>query len=128
MALFINIAAHYTIKIEARYDIISQMKSGGDLSLRDQLILKSREAFIMGLEIFNKPTLKYRVEGFTFFTCNAWELLLKSEIIKKFGEDAIYYKDNINRTISIIEAIRKIFTNENDPLRKNLEKYLLNAP
>ena len=98
------------------------MNDGGNSNLRDQLILKSREAFIMGLEIFNKPTLKYRVEGFTFFICNAWELLLKSEIIKRFGEDTIYYKDNINRTISISEAIRKIFTNENDPLRKNLEK------
>ena len=36
----------------------------------NKLIEKSTEAFIMGLEIYNKPTIKYRVEGFSFFICN----------------------------------------------------------
>lgn len=88
----------------------------------DQLTYKSREAFIMGLEVFNKPTLKYRVEGFAFFICNAWELMLKAEIIQRFGEDNIYYRDNPDRTISLSDAIKKVFTNDKDPLRKNLEK------
>lgn len=92
--------------------------------LTEQMIAKSREAFVMGLEIFNKPTLKYRVEGFTFFVCNAWELLLKAELIKRSGIDAIYYKDNKNRTISLSDAIKKIFTNAKDPLYKNLEKIM----
>ena len=39
----------------------------------NKLLEKSVEAFIMGLEIYNKPTLKYRLEGFSFFICNAWE-------------------------------------------------------
>lgn len=30
------------------------------------LVDKSIEAFIMGLEIYNKPTIKYRIEGFSF--------------------------------------------------------------
>ena len=42
-----------------------------DLSRR--LIEKSIEAFILGLEIYNKPTIKYRIEGFSFFIVNAWE-------------------------------------------------------
>lgn len=88
----------------------------------DQLTTKSREAFLMGLEIFNKPTLKYRVEGFAFFICNAWELMLKAEMIRQSGEDSIYYKDNLRRTISVSDAIKKVFTNDKDPLRKNLEK------
>lgn len=92
--------------------------------LAKQLLDKSREAFVMGLEVFNKPTLRYRVEGFVFFMCNAWELLLKAEIIKRFGMDSIYYKDNIDRTISLSDAIRRIFTNDKDPLRKNLEKII----
>ena len=87
-----------------------------------QLTQKSREAFIMGLEVFNKPTLRYRVEGFTFFICNAWELMLKAQMIKQFGEGSIYFKDNPGRTISLSKAIGKIFTNDKDPLRKNLEK------
>ena len=76
----------------------------------------------MGLEVFNKPTLKYRVEGFAFFVCNAWELMLKAEMVKQLGKDSIYFKDNPERTISISKAIEKVFTNDKDPLRKNLEK------
>ena len=62
----------------------------------------------MGLEVFNKPTLKYRVEGFAFFVCNAWELMLKAEMVKQLGEDSIYFKDNPDRTISISKAIEKV--------------------
>jgi len=35
--------------------------------LEDRLINKSVEAFILGIKIYNKPTIKYRVEGFSFF-------------------------------------------------------------
>ena len=31
-----------------------------------QNLVDSVEAFIMGLEIYNKPTIKYRIEGFSF--------------------------------------------------------------
>lgn len=34
--------------------------------LKDKLIEKSKEAFVLGIEIYNKPTIKYRVEGFSF--------------------------------------------------------------
>ena len=39
--------------------------------LKNKFIKKSIEAFILGLEIYNKPTIKYRIEGFSFFICNA---------------------------------------------------------
>ena len=32
--------------------------------IKQNLVDKSVEAFIMGLEIYNKPTIKYRIEGF----------------------------------------------------------------
>ncbi|MCL2574683.1 MAG: hypothetical protein FWE34_09065 [Defluviitaleaceae bacterium] len=35
------------------------------------LLEKSEEAYLMALEIINKPTIKYRTEGFCFFICNA---------------------------------------------------------
>ena len=38
-------------------------------NLSNRLVGKSVEAFIMGLEIYNKPTIRYRVEGFSFFIC-----------------------------------------------------------
>lgn len=93
-------------------------------STEDRLLEKSLEAFILGIEVYNKPTVKYRVEGFSFFICNAWELMLKSHIIKKIGENEIYYKDNPNRTISLENAISLVFTNNKDPLRLNLEKII----
>lgn len=51
--------------------------------LIDKMLEKSKEAFLLAIEIYNKPTIKYRLEGFAFFMCNAWELLLKSYIVKK---------------------------------------------
>ncbi len=92
--------------------------------LYKQLLDKSQEAFTMGIEIYNKPTIKYRVEAFSFMICNAWELMLKAKIIKDSGEDAIYYKDNKERTKSLSNCISMIFTNESSPLRKNLEEII----
>lgn len=91
-----------------------------------QLLLeKSQEAFVLALELYNKPTIKYRVEGFSFFICNAWELMLKAKIIRDYGIAKIYYPDKPNRTISLEECIKKyVFTNINDPLRQNLEKII----
>lgn len=90
----------------------------------DKLLNKSKEAFLLAIEIYNKPTIKYRVEGFSFFVCNAWELMLKAHMINKFGEESIYYKDNTNRTITLEKCISSIFTNNKAPLRLNLEKII----
>lgn len=92
--------------------------------LEKRLVEKSIEAFILGVEIYNKPTIKYRVEGFSFFICNAWELMLKAHLIKTKGEASIYYKDNKDRTLSLENCIRIIFTNDKSPLRLNLEKII----
>lgn len=89
--------------------------------LIDKMLEKSQEAFLLAIEIYNKPTIKYRLEGFAFFICNAWELLLKSYIIKNNDMDSIYYKNKPDRTIALSECIKKVFTNEKDPTRKNLE-------
>ena len=85
----------------------------------EKMLEKSTEAFIMGLEIYNKPTIRYRVEGFSFFICNAWELMLKARLMGK-GVN-IYFTNQPNRTISLTRAIELIFTNNKDPLRINLE-------
>ena len=87
----------------------------------NQLVEKSIEAFLLALEIYNKPTIKYRVEGFSFFICNAWELMLKSLLLKR-GE-SIYYKDT-NRSISLNDAISRVYTDKNTGKRKNLEQII----
>ena len=93
-------------------------------SIVAKLLDKSKEAFVMAIEVYNKPTIRYRVEGFSFFICNAWELMLKAHMIKTKGESSIYYPDNPERTLSLDVCVRKVFTNEKAPLRINLEKII----
>jgi len=85
--------------------------------LSEKMIEKSIEAFTMALEIYNKPTIKYRVEGFALFVCNAWELMLKAKLLK--DGKPIYYKDS-NNTLSLPESLKRVITNKNSPLRKNI--------
>ena len=87
----------------------------------DRLIEKSKEAFAMAIEVYNRPTVKYRVEGFSFFICNAWELMLKAKILRDEGRDELFYKNNPGRTKDLERCISMVFTNNKDPLRKNLE-------
>lgn len=92
--------------------------------IQQKLIEKSKEAFCMAIELYNKPTIKYRVEGFALFICNAWELMLKAHMLNTMGETSIYYKDNPQRTLSLENCVQKVFTNNKDPLRINLEKII----
>lgn len=91
-------------------------------NISKRLVEKSIEAFMMGLEIYNKPTIRYRIEGFSFFIINAWELMLKAELINR-GE-SIYYKDKPERTLSVEAVIKKIYTDKNTRIRLNLEKII----
>lgn len=99
-------------------------KGEEEMTVIEQLIDKAKEAFVLAIEIYNKPSIKYRIEGFSFFICNAWELMLKAYMMKKFGEKSIYFPDKPNRSISLEGCVKKVFTNEKAPLRKNLEKVI----
>lgn len=94
------------------------------MTVQEQLIDKAKEAFVLAIEIYNKPSIKYRLEGFAFFICNAWELMLKAHMINKFGTDSIYFSDKPSRTITLERCVRKVFTNEKAPLRQNLERVI----
>lgn len=91
-------------------------------NLADKLIEKSIEAFILGLEIYNKPTIKYRIEGFSFFIVNAWELMLKATLLKR--NECIYFPDKPDRTLSVENVLRKVYTDKNTRIRLNLEKII----
>lgn len=87
----------------------------------EALISKSKEAALVALEIINKPTIKYSTEGFCFFICNAWELLLKAKIIKDKGSIEsinVSTKDGKTRTISLNDTVKTLFTSTEN-------KYLL---
>lgn len=89
-------------------------------NLSDRLVDKSIEAFILGLEVYNKPTIRYRIEGFSFFVVNAWELMLKAEILNRGG--SIYYRNKPDRTISVSETIKRVYSDKETRIRLNLEK------
>lgn len=91
-------------------------------NLSQRLVDKSIEAFILGLEIYNKPTIKYRIEGFSFFICNAWELMLKAEMINR--NRSIYFKDNPDRTYSLETIVKKIYSDDSTRIRLNLERII----
>lgn len=85
------------------------------------LLSKSEEAYLMAIEIINKPTINYRTEGFCFFICNAWELLLKAFLINKAKDiNVINYKDDSNRTIGLDECVEKVFTSTTDKIKSNI--------
>ena len=90
--------------------------------VKQRLIDKSVEAFILALEVYNKPTIRYRIEGFSFFICNAWELMLKAELVNK--NVSIYQKDKKDRTISLEQTVKKIYTDKNTRIRLNLERII----
>lgn len=92
--------------------------------IQDKLIEKSKEAFIMAIEVYNKPSIKYRVEGFSFFICNAWELMLKAHMLNTLGNDSIYYKNNPGRTLTLENCLQKVITNDKAPVRRNLSKII----
>ena len=92
-----------------------------NMDIISKMLEKSQEAFLLAIEIYNKPTIKYRLEGFSFFICNSWELLLKAYLIREYGQNSIYYKDKNNRTIALSDCLKKVFTNEKDPIRRNIE-------
>ena len=89
----------------------------------NRLVEKAQEAFLLAVELYNRPTIRYHVEGCAFFLCNAWELMLKAYLIRGRGMASIYYPKS-DRTLSLEDCLRKIFTNSSDPLRRNMDKVI----
>ena len=86
------------------------------------MLEKSKEALLLAVEVFNKPTVLYRVEAFSIFFINSWELLLKAYLIEKEKNvKVIFEPDNPNNTISLSTCVGRAFSNSNDPIRKNIE-------
>ena len=104
------------------YIILSNVFNIRPTTEKKRLLNKSIEAFILGMEIYNKPTIKYRIEGFSFFIVNAWELMLKSKLVN--DGISIYYKNNSSRTLSVSDVISKIYSDKHTRIRLNLEKII----
>ncbi len=94
--------------------------------LKDRLLDKSIEAYVLALETVNRLTIRYRLESFCFLLCNAWELMLKSKLIHDSGDDeSAYYPETEageKRSLSLSDCLNRLLPNENDPVRKNIER------
>ncbi|MDR6939794.1 hypothetical protein J2S36_001337 [Arcanobacterium hippocoleae] len=97
------------------------MNTSEQKALYERLLNKSQELFTLAVELYNRPTIRYHAEGCAIFLCSAWELMLKATILQRDGNAALYYK-NSSRTLSLEDCLKKVFTNEKDPLRKNMDK------
>lgn len=94
--------------------------------LTKRLVAKSKIAFLLALELYNKPTINYRTESFCIFFTNAWELLLKGYIFEKNGGKitSIFYPKKRNQkrmSLTIDDCLDRTFINVNDPVKKNIE-------
>ncbi len=100
----------------------------GRQSNREKLVKrlkeKSIEALLLGIELYNKPTISYRTESTAFLICNAWELILKAQRIHISGEKSIYRKKD-NKSFSLEEMVNIEFNN-NSPIKKNLDYIIKN--
>lgn len=96
----------------------------GQEEIVERLLEKSKEAFALAVELYNRPTLKYHAESCSMFLCNAWELMLKAYLIREQGIDSIYYSDDPEKTIALSGCLKKIFTNDKDPLRINMAEII----
>ena len=90
-----------------------------------QLLDHSKKSYIAAIDTYNRIGAVCRVEGFSFYMTNAWELILKARMIQLTGDvKFIYYKkqkgDRVE-TKSIDDCIGYVFQNELDPVRKNIE-------
>jgi hypothetical protein len=83
-----------------------------------KLVSRSLDAFTLALEVYNRPSMKNRVEAFAIMMVNAWELLLKAEILKSDGYEKIFYEGD--KSISVSDAVKRRLQ-EKDPVRMNLE-------
>lgn len=94
--------------------------------LKERLLDKSIEAYVLSLETINRLTIQYRLETFCYLLCNAWELLLKAKLIEDAGnDDAAYYpnsSDGEKRSFSLVDCLNRLLPNQNDPVRRNIDR------
>jgi hypothetical protein len=88
-------------------------------TLSERLFAKARENFILSLELYNRPSLLNRLEGFAMLHCTAWEQLLKGKLIEDKGDGFIFKKDG--RTKGLIECCEAEFKQRSNRLWKNID-------
>ena len=93
--------------------------------LAKALLRKSKDNMLLALELYNRPSLENRIDGFVLCFCIAWEQMLKAILIEKEGEESIFKKKRnvkgIKETISLRDCLEKYYGVEST-VKKNIER------
>jgi hypothetical protein len=92
-------------------------------NLAKALLKKSRDNMMLALELYNRPSLENKLDGFVMLFSTSWEQLLKAMLIERDGEESIYRtatKKGIRETISLRVSLDKLLK-VNDKVRRNIE-------
>lgn len=84
----------------------------------EKLTERSLDSFTLALEVYNRPSLKNRVEAFSIMIINAWELLLKARISKEKSYNDIFYSNG--NSLAISDTLKTVFYSE-CPIKTNIE-------
>ena len=93
-----------------------------DKYLHQIMLEKAISACISAIEIYNKPNFQHREETFSILMTNAWELLLKSKLVKDGGDNpesihifnkgqAVISPSGNPKTISLGAALNRLLAN-----------------
>lgn len=91
--------------------------------LAKALLKKSRDNMMLALELYNRPSLENKLDGFVLLFCTAWEQLTKSMLIESDGENSIFLPSRnkgFRETISLRQSLARLF-NDADHIRRNVE-------
>ncbi|MGI6660956.1 MAG: DUF3644 domain-containing protein [Bacillota bacterium] len=70
---------------------------------RENLLERAIAAMVSALEVYNKPTFRYRAESFTILAINAWELLVKAKWLLDNDDDISNTPANAIRSIQTVQ-------------------------
>jgi hypothetical protein len=105
-------------------NVVREIGYGFKSKTAKALVKKSRDKIILELEIYNRPSLLNRIDGFLMLFCAAWEQLLKASIAETESENDIFRKQKegrIRETLSLRDCLEKCFPDSNNLIRKNIE-------
>ena len=97
-----------------------------------ELITKSRDSAVLGVDIYNKPATKFRSYGFIVMMSIAWTSLFHA-IFERQGIKYFYRKKNSNRYVyvdgekkawDLNKCIKEYFKDLNPPSRQNLKFFV----
>jgi len=102
------------------------LKKRGNPGRKGRLLSNSIDAYVLALETINRLSVRYRTEAFAYLICNAWELLLKAKILDDTASrNSILYqrvRGQRPRTLALRDCVKKVFPNDKEPIRRNLER------